>query len=40
MVTRGRCEGGKMGEGDQKVQICSYNINKSLGYNVKHGDYS
>ena len=28
------------GEGGQKVQTSSSKINKSLGYNVQHGDYS
>ena len=29
-----------MGEGGQKVQTSSYEINKSQGCNVQHGDYS
>lgn len=28
-----------MGKSDQKVQMSSYKINKSWGYNVEHGDY-
>ena len=32
--------GMQMGEGDQKVQISSYKINKPWGCNVQHGDYS
>ena len=28
-----------MGEGGQKVQISSYEINKSQGYDAQHGDY-
>ena len=41
VITRGREWGvSKMGKVDQKVQISSYKINKSWGYNVQHGDYS
>ena len=29
-----------MGEGGQKVQTSSYEINKFWGCNVQHGDYS
>ena len=36
----GGSEGGKMGEGGQKVQTSSYKINKSWGYKVQHGDCS
>ena len=28
-----------MGEGDQKLETSSCNINKSWGYNVHHSDY-
>ena len=31
---------GEMGEGGQKVQSSSYNINKFWGCNVQHGDLS
>ena len=31
---------GKMGEGGQKVQTSSYNMNKSWGCNIQHGNYS
>ena len=31
---------GKMGEKSQKVKISSYEINKSWGCKVQHGDYS
>ena len=31
---------GEMGEGAQMVQTSSYEINKSWGWNVQHGDYS
>ena len=31
---------GKICEGGQKVQTSSYNINKSWGCNVQHGDYN
>ena len=41
MVARVRGRGvGKMGEGGQKVQTASYEISKSWGCNVQHGDYS
>ena len=30
----------KRGEEGQNVHISSYKINKSLEYNVQHGDYS
>ena len=31
---------GQMGEGGQKIQISTYKINKSWGYNVQYGGYS
>lgn len=31
---------GELDEGDRKVQTSRYNINKSRGCNVQHGDYS
>ena len=31
---------GNTGEEDQKIQNSSYEINKSWGYNVQHGNYS
>ena len=30
---------GKLYECGQKLQTCSYNINKHQGYNTKHSDY-
>ena len=30
----------EVGEGDQKIQISNYKINKSWGCNVQDGDYS
>ena len=39
VVTRGgEWVVGKMCEGGQKIQTCSYKINKSWGCNVQHGD--
>lgn len=41
VLIRGRgWEVGEMGEGGQKVQNCSYKINKSRGCYVQHDDYS
>ena len=38
MVTRGgEWVVGKMGEGGQKIETCSYKINKSWDCNVQHG---
>ena len=37
--SRGMRGGGK-GEGSQEVQASSYNMSKSLGCNVQHGDYN
>lgn len=31
---------GEIGGGDQKVETCSYKVNKSWEYNIQHGDYS
>ena len=31
--------GGKMGEGNQKVQTSNYKMNTSWGCNVQHDDY-
>ena len=40
VVAWGGSWGDKTGEGGQKVPISSYEVNKSWGYNVQHGDYS
>ena len=40
-VSRGGRQGiSEMSEGDQKVQISGYKINKLWEYNIQYGDYS